>query len=267
MESLVVAVLVGILQGLFEWLPISSEGNITLVLTALGYAPDAAVGLSLSLHLGTAVAATAYYREEVATLLRRVPEWRPSHAFDRSAEITFLVTATLVSGAVGVASYALLLDLATDVAGGLFVVGIGALLVGTGVLQRLADAVDVSRRKRPGLIDAVLVGVGQGVAILPGVSRSGTTVSALLLRGHDGEQSFRLSFLLSIPAALGAGVLATLDGGVFPSQTVAAVALLVSAGVGYLAIAGLLRVVRRIAFWAVCVGLGVLAVVGGLLIL
>jgi len=104
----------------------------------------------------------------------------------------------------------------------------------------------------PFMTDAVLVGSLQGLAILPGVSRSGTTISALLLRGYDATTAFRLSFLLSIPAALGAGGLAVLDTGptgVGPAAT--AVALVTSAGVGFATIGGLLQIVRRIAFWAV----------------
>jgi len=113
-------------------------------------------------------------------------------------------------------------------------------------------------------LDAVLVGVLQGLAVLPGVSRSGTTVSALLLRGHEGEASLRLSFVLSIPAALGAGVLVVLDEGlptVDPGP--AALALAVSAAVGYLTVGALVRLVGRVAFWQVCVGFGALAVLGG----
>jgi undecaprenyl-diphosphatase len=268
MTSLLVALLVGALQGIFEWLPISSEGNVTLVLTALGYAPEAAVGFSLYLHLGTAASATAYYRTELADLATRALRWRPSRRWDGdAAEVTFLGLATLVSVAVAGAAYAALLDLASAVAGGTFVAAIGVLLVATGLLQRVAGSVSLGDRPTPGAVDALIVGAGQGLAVLPGVSRSGTTVSALLLRGHDGEASFRLSFLLSIPAAVGGGVLAFLDGAVVLDPAVAAVALATSAVVGYLSIDALLRVVRRVAFWAVCVGLGVLAVVGGALVL
>ena len=88
-------------------------------------------------------------------------------------------------------------------------------------------------------------------------------MSVLLLRGYDSEASFRLSFLLSIPAALGAGVLTLADGVPELSLAAGAVAAGVAAVVGYLSIDALLRVVARVAFWAVCLGLGGLAVVGG----
>ncbi|MFC7176940.1 undecaprenyl-diphosphate phosphatase [Halosegnis marinus] len=249
---------------MFEWLPVSSEGNIAIYLTAVeGLPPSAATEFALFLHAGTAMAATAYYRDEIAGLLRRLPEWRPS-APSATPEVTFLGVATLASGVVGIAAYATLEELFPVLAGGAFIVLIGVLLVATGLLQRLADA-RLGSREEPTLSDAVLVGVLQGLAILPGVSRSGTTVSALILRGYDAEASFRLSFLLSIPAAAGAGLLVLADGVPTLSPTAAAVAVAVSAVVGYLTIDALLRVVERVAFWAVCLGLGTLAVVGGLL--
>lgn len=94
-------------------------------------------------------------------------------------------------------------------------------------------------------------------------------MSGLLFRGYDGETAFDLSFLLSIPAALGAGALTVVQTGGLPGVSVGAAttALVVAATVGYATIGALLRVVRRIAFWAVCVGLGAIAVVGGLALL
>jgi undecaprenyl-diphosphatase len=267
-DALRLAFVVGLLQGVFEWLPISSEGNVSLYLTVVeGLPAETAVRYSLFLHAGTAFAAAAYYRGDVAALLRALPEWRPGEAFvDGSrADTTFLAAATLVSGAVGISAYLALEAVVSSVSGGVFVALVGALLIVTGIIQRVAEG-SLGDRETPTAFDAVLVGGLQGLAILPGVSRSGTTVSALLLRGYEGPVAFRLSFLLSIPAALGAGLLAVLDTGL-PSvgPTAAVVALATSAVVGYATIDGLLRIVSRVAFWAVCVGLGTLAVVGGAL--
>lgn len=268
MDRLRVAVVVGVLQGIVEWLPVSSEGTVALYLSVVeGLPADAAVRYSLFLHAGTAVAALTYYRADVRDLLGGL---RPQSDGDTervaASEARFLLVATLVSGAVGVSAYLALSELVSVVAGGVFVALVGGLLVLTGLVQRLA-AGRLGTRAVPTLPDAALVGLLQGLAVLPGVSRSGTTVSALLLRGYAGPAAFRLSFLLSIPAALGAGTLAVLDAGL-PTPGVAAVlALVTSAVVGYATIDGLLRVVRRVAFWGVCVGLGSLAVLGGVLTL
>ncbi|WP_436911221.1 undecaprenyl-diphosphate phosphatase [Halosimplex marinum] len=266
LQATLLALLVGLVQGVFEWLPISSEGSVALVVALLtGESAFEATQFALFLHAGTATAALAFYRGEAVGLLASAPEWRPRDAFaaDR-ADLTFYGVATLVSGVVGLSVYAALAEAATELAGGAFVAAVGVLLVGTGLVQRAADRWGLGERATPDAVDAAVVGVCQGLALLPGVSRSGTTVSALLLRGHEGERALQLSFLLSIPASLGAGLLVVLDEGV-PTIPVpqAVLALAVSAVVGYLTVGALVALVRRVAFWGVCVGFGALAVLGG----
>lgn len=284
----VVAVVLGLLQGVLEWLPVSSEGAVSVVLTGLGIAPEAAVGLSLFLHAGTAVAAATFYREDLGRTLSAAGGWRPRTAFAdrRRADLTFLAVATPVSGVVGIGAYLLLEEVVSSMTGGGFLALVGLLLVGTGLLQRRAElgggdpdrsgAVPdgsgqadegTERRSAPDLLDSVLVGALQGVAVLPGVSRSGTTASALLLRGHDAPRALELSFLLSVPAAAGAGAIAVLEAGGVPAIAPgpAVLALAVAALVGYLMIDALTRVVERLSFWLVCVGFGALGVVGGVL--
>ncbi|MFH5800789.1 undecaprenyl-diphosphate phosphatase [Haladaptatus sp. CMAA 1911] len=269
-RSFLIGLILGILQGIFEWLPISSEGNITLVFAFFNLAsPTEAVAYALFLHLGTAVSATAYYRDELVNVLGTLPDWRPQSAFsDETTTLSFLGVASLASGIVGIIAYLGLEHVISAVTGGTFVALIGLLLVCTGFLQRFAGGLSLGTRDEPNLVDAVLVGSLQGLAILPGVSRSGTTASALLLRGHDGPNSFRLSFLLSIPAALGGALIAVLDSGGIPSLSplAAFVSIVTAAVVGYITIDGLMRLVERVSFWAVCVGLGLLAIIGGVLL-
>ena len=268
-RALIVAIVVGALQGVFEWLPISSEGNITLVLSWLGSSPDRAVAFALFLHLGTALSATIYYRGELTDLFTQSLAWRPHTARDdETVVVTFLGVGTLVSGIVGIAAYAVLDQVVSALTGGAIVVLIGVLLVGTGLFQRFSTPDTTTGTERPAVVDAILVGVAQGLAILPGVSRSGMTTGTLLLRGYDGPAAFRFSFILSIPAAVGGGLLAYLDtglGGITPRAAV--IALLAAFVVGYATIDGLLRIVHRVAFWGVCLGLGFLAIVGGLLVI
>lgn len=268
-DETLVAFVAGLLQGIFEWLPISSEGNIAIVLTALGTTPTAAVSFALFLHAGTALSAITYYRGEVARILLSASDFSLARPFAPSTAIlSFLCIATITSGVVGLLAYAALEALVSAVTGGLFVAFIGVLLVVTGIVQRYANTVSIHATRKPSPVDAVLIGVLQGLAILPGVSRSGTTASVLLLRGFDGEMSLRLSFLLSIPAALGGGLLGFLESGGLPAIGVvpAIVALGTAAAVGYVTIDALMRLVQRIAFWLVCVFLGSLAVLGGLIL-
>jgi undecaprenyl-diphosphatase len=269
--ELLFAVLIGLVQGIVEWLPISSQGNVSVVVTLVSdIDPVVAVDLALFVQLGTIVSASAYYRDDIERALRSIPTWRPRAAYSQAnADTTFLVLASVATGIVGIPLYLTLREAVSGLAGGLFVAVIGGLLVLTGLLQRASEAVDFVDKETPTLLDTLLVGGLQGFTILPGISRSGTTVSVMLLRGYTGPASLRLSFLLAIPASLGAAVLVVITGGGLPgiSPLAAVVALATSAIVGYLTIDALMRVVERIPFWLVCVGLGSLAVIGGLLVL
>ena len=269
MVEWLVAIVVGAIQGFVEWLPVSSEGAVALALTLLDTDPAVATQFALLLHAGTALAATVYYRDVLVDVFRTVPAWRPHSAFEGSqAAVSFFAIATLVSGVVGGAGYLAISGFASAAAGGVFVAAIGALLLVTGLFMHVAERRASESRDQPDPLDAILVGVLQGLAVLPGVSRSGTTVSALLLRGHEGEASLRLSFVLSIPAAFGAGLLVVLDDGLPTVDTGSALlALAVSATVGYVTVDALVRLVERVSFPRVCVGFGLLAIVGGGLLL
>ncbi|WP_121742457.1 undecaprenyl-diphosphate phosphatase [Natronorubrum halophilum] len=266
MKEYLIAVIAGIVQGIVEWLPVSSQGNVALVLTGLGTSPDVALQLALFFQVGTTLSAATYYRDDIVTALRALPKWHPDAAYNGDSAVTsYLVVACLMTGLVGIPLYVVAVDLAGRVSGGVFVAGIGVLLVLTGLVQLAPKSGSAGMREDPTLIDSVLVGAVQGIAILPGVSRSGVTTSALLFRSYDPPAAFRLSFLLSIPASLGAAALTVADAGGLPgvSPGAALTALLVSAIVGYLTIDALMRIVDRIPFSLVCFGLGGLAIVGG----
>ncbi|TMT86957.1 undecaprenyl-diphosphate phosphatase [Haloterrigena sp. H1] len=264
--DLVVAILAGIVQGVVEWLPVSSQGNLALFLTVAGTDPAVAVQLALFLQVGTTLSAAVYYRDDIATAIRAVPGWRPDSAYaGENAIASYVVVATLMTGVVGIPLYVYAVDLAGQLTGGIFIAVIGVLLVLTGILQLASESVSMGIRDAPTLPDSILVGAVQGVAILPGISRSGITTSALLFRSYDPPAAFRLSFLLSIPASLGAAALTVTGAGGLPGiePVPALAALSVSSFVGYLTIDALMRIVDRIPFWVVCFGLGGLAIVGG----
>jgi len=265
--ELLVGVLAGVVQGVLEWLPVSSQGNLALLLSAVGTEPDVALQLALFLQVGTALSAAAYYRADLRTVAGTAAGWRPGSAYEAdNALFSYLVVASAVTGLIGVPLYVFAVDLAGEVSGAVFVGVVGVLLVLTGAVQLATESVSMGHREQPTLADSVLVGAVQGVAVLPGVSRSGVTAGALLFRSYDPPEAFHLSFLLSIPASLGAAAL-TLTGagglpGIDPGGALAA--LLTSAVVGYLAIGAIVRVVDRVPFWTVCVGLGSLAILGAL---
>jgi undecaprenyl-diphosphatase len=261
-----IAVLAGIVQGIVEWLPVSSQGNLALFLSFAGTDPDVALQLALFLQLGTTLSATVYYREDIAVAARASPGWRPRDAYDgENALVSYIGVASVLTGLVGIPLYIVAVDFAGQLTGGVFIAGIGVLLVATGGLQIASESVSMGDRETPTFRDSVLVGAVQGVAILPGISRSGVTTSSLLFRSYTPSAAFRLSFLLSIPASIGAAALTVTGAGGLPgiTPTAAVGALCASSIVGYLTIDLLMRVVERIPFWLVCFGLGGLAVLGG----
>ena len=197
------AALLGFVQGVAEWLPVSSEGVVAAIQT-LAFGADAAdaVAFSLWLHLGTALAALAALRKDAAEIVRsaiRAPT-RPTRA------AAFLAVATLTSAPLGLALLAGLDGFFSERLGGLAMALVGALMMITGaILLRGRRGGGARTREDVGALDAVLVGAAQGLAALPGLSRSGLTVSALLWRGLDRREALALSFLLSVPASVGAG--------------------------------------------------------------
>ncbi len=264
--DLVVAVVAGLVQGVFEWLPVSSQGNLAAVLALAGTDPETAVQFALFLQAGTTLSAVAYYREEITLAVRALPGWRLDAAYDgENALASYIVVASLLTVLVGVPLYVFAVDLAGELSGGAFVALVGVLLVLTGIVQLRSESRVLGGRHRPTLVDSVLVGAAQGVAVLPGVSRSGVTTSVLLFRSYDPPEAFRLSFLLSIPATVGAAALTVAGAGGLPgiAPGPAVAALLVSAAVGYVTIDAIMRVVERIPFWQVCLVLGALATAGG----
>ena len=264
--ELVVGILAGIVQGVVEWLPVSSQGNLALFLTAIGTDPDVALQLALFLQVGTTVSAATYYREDIRRVIEAAPGWRPDSAYnEENALISYILVACTMTSLVGIPLYIFAVDLAGELSGSVFVGLIGVLLVLTGVVQLTSESMSMGDRRQPTLVDSVLVGAVQGIAILPGISRSGVTSSALLFRSYDPPEAFRLSFILSIPASLGAAALTVVGAGGLPgiNPDAALAALLVSAVVGYLMIGTIMRVVDRVPFWVVCFGLGGLAILGG----
>ncbi len=257
------AVVVGVVQGVAEWLPVSSEAVTTLVMQRwLGMDAAAAVDAALWLHTGTMLAALLYFRGAFRAAV--VDAWRRVRALDRGMQgrAPFIVVATVVTGVVGGVLYVGGVKTLARYPGLFSGVMAGALLVTAGLRLYAPGADRVVEAVGPR--DAVLVGVLQGAAVVPGVSRSGATVFGLLYRGFDAGEAFRLSFLLSVPAVLGAGIgLELLSGFAVTPPLVLAAA--VACVVGYASIGAVLRVADRSGVAVLCVVLAVIAVLPVLL--
>lgn len=252
------AVLLGVLQGLAEWLPVSSEGLVAAVYTLIvGQSLSEAVGVSLWLHLGTAVSALAAFRGEVSKIardaLRSPRSWGPKSRF--------LVVATIVSAPIGLL---ILLGLEgfSARAGGLAMSAVGVLMLITAALTFAGRMAAWRRHGGVNQVDAVLTGAAQGFAALPGLSRSGLTLAVLIGRGIDRRDAITLSFLMSIPVSVGAGLYAGIRTSAHSSPE-AVVALVVAALVGFVSIRTLIALAERVNFgWFVAIA-GVVIIAGG----
>ena len=254
------AALLGLLQGVFEWLPVSSQGAVSLAgAYLLGRDPHEALALALWLHLGTGIAAAVAFRADVVQL---AAEALPGGA-PRSQRLRFLVVATLISAAVALPLLLALGDALPDAGGGAVAsLAVGLLMMVSGTLQLRRPPGGVREEGEAGLADAVLAGLAQGAAALPGLSRSGLTVAALLTRRMERQAALRLSFLMSIPASVGAALFAGIDSGLLMSAE-GAVGALTAAVVGFASIRALLAVAGRVNFGAFVALVGAGLAAGG----
>lgn len=260
------AVVLGIVEGLTEFLPVSSTGHLTIVEKWLGLdvAAKDVTGFTAVIQMGAIVAVIVYFARDIWTIARAWllglvrAEYRGS--FDHRMG-WFVIAGTIPIGIVGL----LLKGFITDQLRSLWVVA-GALILWSAVMLYAERQGRQDRHERQlTLKDALVVGVVQVVALVPGVSRSGATISAGLLRGLDRVTATRLSFFLSIPALLAAGVFEMKDalgGSISAGETI--VGTVVSFVVAYASIAWLLRFVAHHSigrFVPYRIGLGVLVLV------
>ena len=231
------SIILGLIQGLTEFLPVSSSGHLVLFQNLFGI-EEATQAFSILLHMATLIAVFVYYWRDIWALIRR--------PFQRT-------TALLIAGTIPTVIIALLFN---DTFDAIFGKGkfIGFNFIFTGLILLYADTRRGGRKKvrTMSIFDALLVGTMQGVAILPAVSRSGMTISTCLSRGLDKENAARFSFLLSIPAILGAMTLTIKDmvtGEVALAEAVGvapmAVGFIVAAVSGYFAIRFMVDIIKK----------------------
>ncbi len=234
------AVAWGIIQGLTEFLPVSSSGHLVLapaLLSRMGFSiTTPSLAHSAFLHLGTLVAVVFYYRRD----LRELAGFRSSA---KARHILWLLAVGTAPAAVGlvVEDVVEAVQERPDLVSGALLFTTAVLMVG----QRLRTG--TARLEEAGWRDGMLVGAAQVLALMPGVSRSAVTISAGMARGLSPRQATRYSFLLAVPAILAAGLRSLNRIDLAPgSLGPALVGLAVAAVVGYLAIVALLAAIRRI---------------------
>ncbi|MCF2140061.1 MAG: undecaprenyl-diphosphate phosphatase [Candidatus Lokiarchaeota archaeon] len=245
-------VVLAFIQGILEWLPVSSEGFLLLFSVNLFNEPEAsAFRLALYFHLGTALAVLAkYWRDYWESITKNRDVLR------------FLILATISTGIFGIPLYLLLNDfLSSNAMTGMILtllIGITLLITGTLLKTGKIKATDKISFSERSIKDEIFLGVCQGFAILPGISRSGTTVTYLLLRGYKKEDAFYMSFIISLPAVIGAVLfdLFITQEYSFALNGEFLILILITALVGYLSMGFLLRMARKLSFDLICFILG-----------
>ena len=253
------AIVLGIVQGLTEFLPISSTAHLRIVPAFAGW-EDPGTAFTAVIQLGTMLAVVAYFRHDLWNIARA---WTASLR-DRSlrSEVDARMGWYLIAGTIPIAVIGFAFSDAIETkTRDLYL--IGSSLIALGLVLLAAEKLSKHERKLESttMRDAVAIGFGQALALIPGVSRSGSTITVGLFLGFDREAAARLSFLLSVPAVVLSG-LYQLGDALNAEQDIGT--LLVSTFFafvsGYLAIAGLLRFLvnhSTIVFVVYRVGLGI----------
>ncbi len=258
----ITAIISGILQGIFEWLPISSQGNLLGLFTIIGSNPQEALKLAVMLHIGTLLSATIYFRKEILELVLSLKLKLINKKENKNWDLTkFLIIATLATSITAIPSYLFLKNfLGTNTSFVLLL--LAGLLIITGALQLFKK---VKGSGELNIKNAILVGLGQGFSILPGISRSGTTTSFLAFSGFTPQKAFRISFLLSIPAVLVAELGFGLIEG-FLIDEFAIIALIFAFIVGIFSMDLLIKIAHKINFAYFCFALAIIYIIAFLVI-
>ncbi len=256
--------ILGAVQGLVEWLPLSSEGMVFLVKSNFFNNGETAMGvlrLSLFLHLGTFLAAFVYFRQEIFSLFRTMFAYRKSGDGDKRL-LKFLLATTLISGSLGyvLAKVFDAFSSSFENFGKFVTVFVAVLLFATGILI-IKSKKQQDKRRTEGEVtvkDGVILGIVQGLAVLPGFSRSGLTVSSLLFRKFDDLPAMRLSFLMSMPIIFLGNVVLNFDRAMISWPSLAGVAA--AFVVGLVTINLFLGLVKKVNFGYFAIFFGVLMV-------
>lgn len=248
--GLVPALVLGAVQGVTEFLPISSDGHLAIAAMLFGET-EMSLAMVVLLHLGTLLATFVVLREDVRPLLVALvtpSRWRGT---EEGATLRTILVTSVPTAIVGIALH----DVVEPLARSAIVVGVCLWVSAAAVASTRWSAPQATRTSLDLSVGTCfLIGLAQGLAVLPGLSRSGTTIAVAMLLGLTGPTAFRLSFLLSLPAIAGAAVLELRHPEVWSSLGAPAIAgTVVAFVVGLAALTGLRHIVARGRFWSFAV--------------
>jgi len=192
--GLLEAIILGIVQGLTEFLPVSSSGHIEIAKVLLGISQEQNLLMTIVLHAATALSTIFVFREDIKEIIRGLLQFKWNKEFQFSLKIIIsMIPATLIG---------LIFENEIELLFGGQILFVGCMLIVTGLLLFLADKAK-NTNQNVNFFHALIIGISQAIAILPGVSRSGATISTSVLLGIDREKAARFSFLMVVPLILG----------------------------------------------------------------
>ncbi len=251
MISNIDAILLGIIQGILEWLPISSEGHLVILMTQfLNISFREALSVSIYLHAGTVIASIIYFRTKIIEILKDFFKFR-----EYSNLTVFLIVSTILTGFLGFFLYKVVRSLSSIVGEGIIAL-VGIFLIITGLIERYGRGKELIDMDNCTKRDSAILGIFQAFSVIPGLSRSGITISMLLLLDYEQSSALRLSFLMSIPVIIGAEIgMVVIDPPAIPASQ-SLLMIFFSCLVGYLSIEFLMNVAKKISFWWFCILIG-----------
>jgi len=249
--SFLESIFLGALQGFTEFLPISSSGHLFLSEVLFGFKPN--LNFEILLHIGSLVAVIAIYWSDIWKILRGM--WRVKEEKEEGILGWKLALATLVTIPV-----AIFLEKQTDIFFSMWVLGVS--FIATGICILLAEKFRPSRTRPFTWGMAVILGLVQGIAALPALSRSGLTIAFLIFAGVERKKALEISFLLSIPAIIGAFIFSLSDMGRMAFGFNEIIATIFSCAVAFATIRWMLSLIKKGWIWfapyCVLVGIAVL---------
>jgi len=259
MEAILRALILGIIQGLTEFLPVSSSGHLELAKFILGdtIIGEASLLMTVTLHAATALSTLLVFRKDVGKILAGLLQPRFSAEWQFAIKIIISMIPAAIVG--------LFFEDAVEALFNQRLVLVGAMLILTGILLFLADRASATQRG-VSYGNALIIGIAQAVAIIPGISRSGATISTSVLLGVDRNEAAGFSFLMVVPLILGK-MAKDLLGGELSADTVSlpplGMGFLAAFLTGLLACTWMIRIVRasKLTYFSIyCVVVGVIAI-------
>ena len=242
-------VVLGIIQGITEWLPVSSSGLLVPAMSGLFGVTNVEEILknALVLHLGTFLAAAIYFRKDVFRLSKSALRYGQAEKEEKNL-LKFLAVSTVVSGIIGLIILRLLISLEEwfILTGKTITLAVGILLFVTGFVQMKKKNVGTRKVREIKNGDGIVTGIAQGFSSLPGISRSGITVSALMLRKFSETTALKLSFLMSLPIVLLGNLILNFNELTFSGGAVYGIAASFIFGLGTIHV--MMKITRKINF-------------------